>query len=45
MKHFLFLHEFYTSYVMIKLIIYQNQNHIVQTLTIFWSFDSDIIKL
>ena len=25
MKHFLFLHEFYTSCAMIKLIIYQNQ--------------------
>ena len=25
MKHFLFLHEFYTSYAMIKLIIYQKE--------------------
>ena len=25
MKHFLFLHEFYTSCAMIKLIIYQSQ--------------------
>ena len=45
MKHFLFLHEFYTSCAMIKLIIYQSQNLIVQTQKIFWPFDSDMIKL